>query len=395
VRGLGLANGFTLQLLNNSNLTREEFENRRDRLLLEASRAPELTAVRATAVNDAPALRIDIDQMKVSALGVAPQDVYQTLTAAWAGAYINDFVDRGRAKRVHMQGDAPYRSAPSDLDAWSVRSADGQMVSFAAFSTTSWSTAPTAVSRFAGLPSHEIQGQAAPGRSSGEAMSRIAALADEIPGVSVAWSGLSYQERTSSGQTTSLYVLSLVVVFLCLAALYESWSIPFAVLLVVPLGVLGAVLAGTLRGLQNDIFFQIGLVTTMGLAAKNAILIVEFADRAHKGGKSAVQAALDASRLRLRPIIMTSAAFSAGVLPLAVAVGAGARSRIAIGTTVLGGVLASTLLTILYVPAFFVLLRRLSSGVASVGARTPPGDPAGPGTVGRGRAPRPSLPTSD
>jgi multidrug efflux pump len=357
VRGLGQTSGFTMQLLNSGDLSREEFKALRDRLLAEAAKDPMIVAVRPSGLEDTTTLHVDIDEAKVAALGISHADVYTTLAAAWGGNYINDFIDGGRVKRVYMQGDAPHRASPADLDHWSVRSAEGGMASFSSFARTSWVRAPAVLTRFGGLPSFEIQGQAAPGNSSGDAMLRIERLASDLSGVSVAWSGLSYQERASSGQALTLYLLSLFVVFLCLAALYESWLVPLAVLLVIPIGLLGAVLAVFLRGLQNDIFFQVGLLTTMGLSAKNAILIVEFAEQAVRRGKGAVAAAMEGTRLRLRPIVMTSLAFAFGVVPLAISSGAGAQSRIAIGTTVLGGVLAATLIAVFYVPLFFVVLR--------------------------------------
>jgi multidrug efflux pump len=359
VRGLGQSSGFTLELLNSGSLSHEEFKARRDQLLAEARGDATLAAVRPNGLEDTPTLHVDIDEAKVGALGITQGDVYDTLSSAWGSVYVNDFVDRGRVKRVYLQGDAPYRSSPDDLGHWFVRSSSGEMAPFSSFARTSWSNAPAVLSRFGGLSSYEIQGQAAPGTSSGDAMDRIAAIAAKLPGTSIAWSGLSYQERLAGGQAPLLYALSLLVVFLCLAALYESWSVPLAVLLVIPLGLLGAVLAVSLRGLQNDVFFQVGLLTTMGLSAKNAILIVEFAEHAERHGKSAFDAAIEAARLRLRPILMTSFAFMFGVLPLAISTGAGARSRVAIGTTVLGGMLAATALAIFFVPMFFVLLRRI------------------------------------
>jgi multidrug efflux pump len=358
VRGLGQSSGFTLELLNTASLSHEEFKARRDQLLADARQDPKLSAVRPNGLEDTPTLHVEIDEAKVGALGITQDDVYNTLSAAWGSIYVNDFVDRGRVKRVYLQGDAPYRSSPQDLDKWFVRSASGEMAPFSSFARTTWNNAPAVLSRFSGVPSYEIQGQAAPGESSGAAMDRIAAIAAKLPGTSVAWSGLSYQERLAGGQAPLLYALSLLVVFLCLAALYESWSVPFGVLMVVPIGLLGAVLAVFARGLSNDVFFQVGLLTTMGLSAKNAILIVEFAEHAETQGKNAYEAALEAARLRLRPILMTSLAFIFGVLPLALSSGAGARSRIAIGTTVLGGMFAATALAIFYVPMFFVLLRR-------------------------------------
>ena len=269
-------------------------------------------------------------------------------------------------KRVYVQGDAQFRSSPEDLSQWFVRGADGSMSPFSAFATTGWSTTPSTTSRFNGVAAYEIQGQPAPGVSSGTAMDAMEELAAKIPGTGVAWSGASYQERISSGQAPLLYALSLLVVFLCLAALYESWSIPVAVLLVIPLGLVGAIFAVTLRGLENDVYLQIGLLTTMGLASKNAILMIEFAEMAEKQGKRVIDAALEAARIRLRPILMTSFAFIFGVVPLALSTGAGANSRIAIGTSVIGGMLTATLLAFFYIPLFFVIVRRsVRDGVAA------------------------------
>jgi multidrug efflux pump len=362
VRGLGQSNGFTMQLLNSGGLSRAEFKARRDALVLAAQDDPGLTAVRLGSLEDNPTLKVDIDDEKIGALGLTSQQVDQTLATAWGGSYVNDFVDRGRVKRVYVQGDAPYRSRPEDLGSWYVRGASGEMAPFSAFARTSWNQSPSSLSRFNGVPAYQIQGQAADGYSSGDAMERIAALAAKQPGTTVAWSDLSYQERLSGSQAPFLYGLSLLVVFLCLAALYESWSIPLAVLLVVPIGLVGAALAVTLRGLENDVYFQVGLLTTMGLSAKNAILIIEFAEQAEKAGKSAVDAVIEAARLRLRPILMTSLAFIFGVLPLALSSGAGAKSRVEIGTAVIGGMLTATALAIFLVPLFFVLVRRLFSG---------------------------------
>jgi len=358
IRGLGQSSGFTMQFQNSSGMSREEFAAARDKLLAAASSDPTLAAVRLTDLPDVATLKVDIDQEKLAALGLAQNDVNTTLSTAWGGRYVNDFIDRGRVKRVYVQGDAQYRAEPSDIEQWFVRTRDGQMAPFSSFARTQWATTPTTVSRFQGVPAFEIEGQPAPGRSSGEAMQRMEELAAQIPGTSVAWSGLSYQERLSSGQAPFLYAISLLVVFLCLAALYESWSIPVAVLLVIPLGLVGAVFAVTLRGLQNDVFLQIGLLTTMGLASKNAILMIEFAEAAEKQGKRVIDAVLEAARIRLRPILMTSLAFTFGVLPLAISTGAGANSRIAIGTAVIGGMITATILAIFYIPLFFVLVRR-------------------------------------
>ncbi|KQM87512.1 multidrug transporter [Sphingomonas sp. Leaf23] len=358
VRGLGQANGFTMELQNASGMSAAEFAEARDKLLAAANADPMLTGVRLSELPDIGTLNVDIDQQRLSTLGLSQNDVNNTLSTAWGGRYVNDFIDRGRVKRVFVQGDAPYRSAPSNLSQWFVRGSDGQMVPFSSFARTGWTVAPTTLSRFQGLPSFEFQGQAAAGVSSGEAMNRIAELAGQIPGTSVAWAGLSFQERLSSGQAPLLYGLSILVVFLCLAALYESWSIPIAVLLVIPLGLIGAIAFVTLRGLENDVYLQIGLLTTMGLAAKNAILMIEFAEQAEKKGARVIDAALEAARIRLRPILMTSLAFIFGVLPLAISTGAGANSRIAIGTAVIGGMFTATVLAIFYIPLFFVLVRR-------------------------------------
>ena len=358
IRGLGQAGGFNLQLQNTSGMPQSEFERARDRLLEMAQAEPTLQQVRLSELPDVSTLKVNMSQERISALGLSTADVNATLSAAWGGRYVNDFIDRGRVKRVFVQGDAPYRAKPEDIDQWSVRNNQGQMVPFSSFAQTGWSVAPVSLSRFQGLQSYEFQGQPSPGKSTGDAMNAIEALAAQIPGVGVAWSGQSYEERLSSGQAPLLYAISLLVVFLCLAALYESWSVPLAVILVIPLGLVGAIFAVTLRGLQNDVYLQIGLLTTMGLAAKNAILMVEFAERAERQGKRVIDAAIEAARIRLRPILMTSFAFIFGVLPLALSTGAGANSRIAIGTSVIGGMLTATILAIFYIPLFFVLVRR-------------------------------------
>jgi len=368
VRGLGQSNGFTMELLNTGGLDQRAFAEARDRIVDAARDDPALGNVRLGSLEDAPTLQVVQDAAALGALGLSQADVDSTLATAWGGTYVNDFVDRGRVKRVFVQGDAPFRSRPEDLGLWFVRGAGGQMASFSAFSTTAWGRAPSALARFNGTAAYEVQGQAAEGYSSGEAMDRMEVLAAAEPGVSVAWAGLSFQERLSAGQAPRLYLLSLLVVFLCLAGLYESWSIPFAVMLVVPLGLFGAVVFAALRGLPNDVYFQVGLLATMGLAAKNAILIVEFAHAAEKRGETAAAAAMRAASLRLRPIVMTSMAFAFGVLPLALSSGAGAQSRIAIGTAVLGGTIGATLLAVFLVPLFYVLVRstpRLGRRVAA------------------------------
>ena len=359
VRGLGQSSGFTMELMNTGGIDREEFEQRVNQLVAEARTNPRLTAVRLNNLPSTPTLSVDIDAEKAGALGLNQSDIDTTLSSAWGGSYVNDWVDRGRVKRVYIQGDAPFRARPEDIGDWYVRNTSGTMTPFSAFSSQHWSIAPNTLSRFNGNPSYEIQGQAAPGHSSGDAMRIIAQMAAKIPGTTVGWSGISYQEQLSGGQAPLLYALSLMVVFLCLAALYESWSIPFAVMLVMPLGLVGAAIAVGLRGLTNDVYFQVGLLTTMGLSAKNAILIVEFAEQAEHHGKSPLEAALEAARIRLRPIVMTSLAFMFGVFPLVIASGAGARSRIEIGTAVIGGMLTATVLAIFYIPMFFVLVRKI------------------------------------
>ena len=381
IRGLGQSNGFTMELQNTSGMPLQEFQAARDKLLGMAMGDPTFVGVRLTELPDVPTLRVDADQQKLATLGLTQSAVNTTLSAAWGGQYVNDFIDRGRVKRVYIQGDAPYRSAPADLNQWFVRGSTGAMTPFSSFARTSWEQTPVLLSRFNGIQSYEFQGSAAPGKSSGDAIARIEELAGQIPGTGIAWAGLTYQERLSAGQAPILYGLSLLVVFLCLAALYESWSIPVAVLLVIPLGLVGAILFVTLRGLTNDVYLQIGLLTTMGLAAKNAILMIEFAEQAEKKGARVLDAALEAAKIRLRPILMTSFAFIFGVLPLAISTGAGANSRIAIGTAVIGGMLTATILAIFYIPLFFVLVRRgVRDGVKWVRERG-----------GRGRRPEPEA----
>jgi multidrug efflux pump len=369
VRGLGDA-GFSMQFQNTSGLTRAQFVEARDKLIAEANANPLLAQVRLGDLPDVATLKVDLDTQRLSAYGLSPTDVNATLATAWGGRYVNDFIDRGRVKRVFVQGDAQYRASPEDLSQWFVRSNTGSMAPFSSFSQLGWATTPATTSRFGGVPAFGITGQPAAGVSSGEAMMEMERMAAALPGTGVAWSGSSYEERISSGQAPLLYGLSLLVVFLCLAALYESWSIPVAVLLVIPLGLVGAVFAATIRGLENDVFLQIGLLTTMGLTAKNAILVIEFAEQEEKKGARVIDAVVSAARIRLRPILMTSFAFIFGVLPLAIATGAGANSRIAIGTSVIGGMLTATLLAIFYIPLLFVLVRRgTRDGVAALRRR--------------------------
>ena len=371
IEGLGQSNGFEFWLQDTSGMGAQKLVQARESLLRDAGKDTRLQSVRANSVAGTPQLQIDIDQLKASALRLSLDDVNTTLGIAWGGSYVNDFIDRGRVKRVYVQADAPYRSDPDDIRQWFVRGATGAMTPFSAFATTRWSQGAPQLERYNGLPAVQIQGAAAHGTSSGTAMSAIETIAKKQHGTGHAWSGLSYQERLSGGQAPLLFALSILVVFLCLAALYESWSVPFSVMLVIPLGVLGAVITASLRGLSNDIYFQVGLLATIGLSAKNAILIIEFAEAALRRGMPLLDAVAEGARLRLRPILMTSLAFLAGVVPLALATGAGSASQVAIGTGVFGGVLAATALGIFFVPLFYLLVKRLAarfyrrSGVAA------------------------------
>jgi hydrophobe/amphiphile efflux-1 (HAE1) family protein len=357
VQELGNATGFDLELEDKGNIGHAGLVVARNQLLGLAARDPLLSQVRPNSLDDTPQLHIDIDQAKATALGVSLADINSTLSAAWGSTFINDFIDRGRVKRVYMQGDAPYRMTPQDLDRWYVRSANGTMAPFSSFATSRWTIGPASLTRYNGLPAIELQGQGAAGISTGTALNEMRKLAQQLPkDVGIEPTGLSYQEEASGSQAPALYALSILVIYLCLAALYESWAIPLSVMLVIPLGVVGALALTSLRGLFNDIYFQVGLLTTIGLSAKNAILIVEFAVDAEKKGASAFDAAMEAARLRLRPILMTSIAFIAGVMPLALAHGAGAGSQNAIGTGVVGGMITATVLAIFFVPVFFQLV---------------------------------------
>ncbi|MDD5406186.1 MAG: efflux RND transporter permease subunit [Sulfurovaceae bacterium] len=361
IRGLGNSNGFDFQLQANAGTNRDSLKAMRDQLLDEASKDTMLSAVRLGSMSETSQLHVNIDKAKAVALGLSLSDIDDTLSSAWAGDYVNDFIDRGRVKKVYIQGDAAFRSAPEDLFKWYVRGSDGEsMTPFSAFATTNWTYGPESLTRYNGLASYDIQGAANKGVSSGAAMDEIVRLAQHLPpGSSYSWSGLSYQEQLSSGQSTFLYAISILFVFLCLAALYESWSIPFSVLMVIPLGIIGAVIAASVRGLQNDVYFQVALLTVIGLSSKNAILIVEFASSAFQRGRSLHEAAIEGARLRLRPILMTSMAFVVGVLPLAISTGAGAKSRVSIGSGIVGGTISATLLAIIMVPLFFVLVNTM------------------------------------
>jgi multidrug efflux pump len=357
---LGNAAGFDFELQDMAGLGHEKLMAARNQLLGMAAQHPDLAMVRPNGLEDTPQYRIDIDWDKASALGLAVSDVTGVIASAWGSSYVNDFLDKGRVKKVIMQGEAPYRMMPEDIGRWHVRGKSGQMVPLSNFVSAHWTSGSPRLERYNGVPAMQILGMPAPGKSSGQAMAAMESLAAQLPeGIGHSWTGLSFQERQAGAQTMLLYGLSILVVFLCLAALYESWSLPASVILVIPLGVAGALAAVSLRGLANDVYFQVGLLTTMGLAAKNAILIVEFAKSLAESGMDLAQAVVEAARQRLRPIIMTSLAFGLGVLPLAINSGAGSGGQNSIGTGVIGGTIASTVLGSLLVPVFFVLVAKL------------------------------------
>ena len=360
VQELGNATGFDAQLVDTGGIGHEKLVQARNMMLGMAMQDKRLAQVRPLSLDDAPQLKVKIDEDKARALGLDLADVNSTIATAWGGGYINDFIDRGRVKRVYVQADAPYRLSPEDVGDLYVRNGTGQMVPFTAFATLEWANAPVQLTRYNGQPAMQLQGSPGAGLSTGAAMQAMEEIHAKLPpGTALEWTGLSFEERLSGGQAPALYGLSLLIVFLCLAALYESWSVPISVMLVVPLGVLGAVLAAWLTGLNNDIYLQVGLITTIGVSAKNAILIVEFAEERINEGMRPFDAAVEAAKLRLRPILMTSLAFIFGVLPLAISTGAGAGGQNAIGRAVVGGMLSATLLAIFFVPMFFVVVLRL------------------------------------
>lgn len=360
---LGTANGFTLFLQDRVGLGHEKLLEARNMFLGMAAQNPVLSGVRPNGQEDKPELELDIDLAKAEALGLTQADINNTLSTAWGSSYVNDFIDRGRVKKVYLQGTPESRMVPEDLDEWYVRNANGDMVPFTAFAHSYWTYGSPRLERYNGFSAMEIQGAAAPGYSTGQAMAEVEKMVKKLPpGVSFEWTGISYEERLSGGQAPLLYALSLLVVFLCLAALYESWSVPAAVMLIVPLGVFGASIASFVFNLSNDIYLQVGLLTTIGLASKNAILIVEFAIHKMDEGMKLVDAAVAAIRLRLRPIFMTSMAFVCGVLPLAIASSAGSGAQNALGIAVIGGTLASSTIVVIFVPLFFVLVRRVFPG---------------------------------
>ena len=358
VRGLGQSSGFEVWLQDQEANGYDALLETQDRVLSLASEDSSLTAVRINSLDEKAQLQVAIDRQKAQAQGLAQADINNTLSAAWGGVYINDFNDRGRVKRVYMQSDAEWRSSPENISAWNVRGSNDVMAPFSSFSTLHWTTGPQMLQRFNGLSAVQFQGSAAEGVSSGSAMDAIENILENVDGFGLQWSGLSYQEQSSSGQTLWIYLATSLFIFLCLAALYESWTIPLAVLFIIPFAIFGAIFATWATGLTNDIYFQVGMLTTMGLSAKNAILIVEFAQSEYLSGKAIVTATLKGAGLRLRPILMTSLAFVAGVFPLVLSSGAGASSRQEIGIAVIGGMLSGTLLTLLFVPLFFIFISR-------------------------------------
>jgi multidrug efflux pump len=357
---LGSSAGFVFYLKDNANLGHDALVGASNQFLGAAAQSPLMINVRHNGQPDAPQFQLDLDIEKATALGLSVGDINATLQAAWGGQYIDDFIDRGRVKRVFIQADARFRMVPEDFRLWSVRNNEGEMVPFAAFASSHWDYGSPRLERYNGAPAMEINGEAAPGVSSGDAMAEVGRLVSELPqGIGLEWTGLSYQERQAGAQTPLLYTLSLLIVFLCLAALYESWTIPTSVLMVAPLGILGIALAATLRGLDRDIYFQVAMLTTIGLTSKNAILIIAFAKDNLDQGMEMIEATMQAVRTRLRPILMTSLAFGMGVLPLALATGAGSGAQRAIGTGVLGGMIVGAFLGIFFVPLFFVVVRQI------------------------------------
>ena len=373
VAELGNSKGFDVFLQDTGGNGRDALYAARDQILGMSQEEPSLAVVRPNGQERAPVLRVDVDREKAGALGLSLGDINNTLSAAWGSAYVDDFINQGKVKKVYLQAEDQYRQTPEDLTAWTVRNARGDMVPFSSFASTRWELASPKLERYNGIPAVELLGENAPGWTTGQAMASMEKLEELLPpGNKLEWTGLSYEEKASGQQTLMLYALSLLVVFLCLAALYESWAIPLSVMLVVPLGVLGTLLAASMRGMPSDIYFQVGLLTIIGLSAKNAILIVEFAKELVEQGVSVFEATVKAARMRLRPILMTSLAFGFGVLPLAVSTGAGSGSQNAIGTGVLGGMISATLLGIFFVPLFFVLVQGRKS--KTVTKETPTGD---------------------
>ena len=377
---LGTSAGFVFFLKDNAGLGHDALVQARNQFLGAAAQSPLLVNVRPNGQDDTPQFALDIDTAKAAALGISIASINSTLSTAWGGQYIDDFVDRGRVKRVYMQADAQFRMVPEDFKRWSVRNNEGKMVPFTAFGSSHWDYGSPRLERYNGVPAMEMNGEGAPGVSSGDAMTEVERLVAQLPaGIGMDWTGLSYQERQAGAQTPLLYSLSLLIVFLCLAAMYESWTIPTSVLLVAPLGILGTVLGAWLMGMERDIYFQVAMLTTVGLTSKNAILIVEFAKENLERGMGLVEGTMGAVRDRLRPIVMTSLAFGLGVLPLAIASGAGSGAQNAIGIGVLGGMLVGTLLGLFFIPLFFVMVQKVFGGRKAArrarGQRS--GDPSG------------------
>jgi multidrug efflux pump len=359
---LGQANGFDFQLQDRGGLGHAKLMEARNQLLGMAMKNPKLIAVRPNGQDDSPQFKLDIDDVRAGALGITLADINNVLSTAWGSTYVNDFIQNGRVKKVYLQADAKYRMLPEDINTWYVSNKNGQMVPFSAFAQAHWQYGSPRLERYNGIPSVEIMGQAAPGVSTGEAMAEMEKMAAQLPlGFGYEWTGLSYEEKQAGKQAPALYAISLLVVFLSVAALYESWTIPFVNLLMLPLGLVGAVTAVTLRVLPNDVYLQIGLLTTVGLSTKNAILIIQFIKEQLHQGHDLVEATLAAVKIRLRPVIMTSLAFFFGTLPLALTKGAGAAAQNAIGTAVTGGLLSATFIDLLFIPFFFVLVSRLFS----------------------------------
>jgi hydrophobe/amphiphile efflux-1 (HAE1) family protein len=357
---LGNATGFDVRLVDRAGLGHDTLMGARNQMLGMCAQSQVVTKVRPNGLDDTPIYQIDVDQEKASALGLSLADINSSISTVLGSTYVNDFIDKGRVKKVFVQGDAPFRMLPEDINRWYLRNAQGGMVPFSAFSTASWTMGSPKLERFNGSPSVSLLGEPAPGHSSGEAIREIEKLAKALPpGIGIEWAGLSYEERLSGSKSATLYAIALAMVFLCLAALYESWAIPFSVMMDMPLGALGVVAATSLRTMPNDIYFQIGLITIIGLSAKNAILVVEFAKEGFDRGATLIDAALHAVRQRLRPILMTSIAFGLGVLPLALSKGAGSGSQNAIGTGIVGGAVTTTLLGLFFVPLYFVTVLRL------------------------------------
>jgi len=360
VMELGNATGFDFQLQDRAGLGHKALMAARNQLLDMAAQDPRLTAVRPNGMEDVPEYKVDVDWEKAGALGAPIDSIHNTLAAAFGSAYVNDFIQGGRVKRVYVQADAPFRMLPKDLEKIYVRNTDGKMVPYASIASGRWTSASPRLERYNGFPSLNIWGHPAPGKSSGDAMQAMEEIVKKLPqGIGFDWTGLSYQERMASSQAPLLYAFSMIVIFLCLAALYESWTVPISILLVLPLGLIGGVLATMMRGLSNDVYFQIGLLTTLGLATKNAILIVQFAKEGLEKGMGLIDATLQGAKLRFRPIIMTSLAFGFGVLPLALTSGAGAGAQNAIGTSVLGGMVTATVLVVIFSPLFYVLIEKI------------------------------------